>query len=209
MSGGSRPREGAVGVAWGNDRVLGGTSHLLLMVTGLIALACAAPEAWHEKERAGGDPRNTTYRIEGRDVQLRSGVAETPAAPGSAAKVKTEIIGAPAHGDLDGDRVDDAALFLAHETGGSGTFYYVAAALRAGDLYRGTNAIFLGDRVKPGTLEIRDRVLVVEYTDRLPGESFSVAPSEEVTVHLALRGGELVVAGGEQRSPSRASPTNP
>ncbi|MDF1551690.1 MAG: Gmad2 immunoglobulin-like domain-containing protein [Deferrisomatales bacterium] len=101
-------------------------------------------------------------------------------------------MGEPTHGDLDGDGVDDTALFLGHDPGGSGTFYYVAVALRRGNGYRGTNAVLLGDRVAPETLVVRNGVLIAGYVDRRAGEPMSASPTVRATAYLVLQGTELV-----------------
>jgi hypothetical protein len=76
-------------------------------------------------------------------VQLINGRSEVEPAPGSAAKVVTQIFGNEATGDLDGDDVADTAFVLTQSSGGKGTFYYVAVARKSGDGWTGTNAILL------------------------------------------------------------------
>jgi hypothetical protein len=78
-------------------------------------------------------------------------------------------------GDLNEDGNEDAALFLVHQPGGSGTFYYIAAALNANGGFRGTNAVLLGDRIAPQTIEIRDGVVNRSYTD-LPEQNITFTP---------------------------------
>ncbi len=144
---------------------------------------------------AGTDPANATYRIEGEPVALRDGAAAVPAAPGSAAQRRTTVSGKPAYGDLDGDGDDDAAVFLVHDPGGSGTFVYLAAALREARGYRGTQALLLGDRVAPRELRIRNGVVTASYTGRRPGEPLAAPPSVEESAHFTLEGDELRALG--------------
>jgi hypothetical protein len=162
-----------------------------------VGPACAASGSGRGIGGAGNsalaaDPLHAVYQVDGQLVRLSGGLAEAPAAPGSATRVRTAIYGEPTYGDLDGDGIDDAALFLLHDPGGSGTFYYLAAALRTGDGYRGTNAVLLGDRVAPQTIVIRNGVLVARYLDRRPGEPMAAAPTVGVTKVLVLQGGEVV-----------------
>jgi hypothetical protein len=138
------------------------------------------------------DPRNATYEVAGRPVTLVNGLSEIEAAPGSASKVTTRYFGNEATGDLDGDGVPDSGFVLTQSTGGSGTFYYAAAALKTSTGYVGTNAVLLGDRIAPQTTEIRDRTLIVNYADRQPGEPLSASPSVGVSRYLKLVGGRLV-----------------
>ena len=129
---------------------------------------------------------NATYRIEKQAFRLINGRSEVQAAPGSAIKITTVVFGKPAYGDLNHDGQEDAALFLVHDPGGSGTFYYVAAAIAAGGSYRGTNAVFIGDRVSPRTIQIRDGVIVAEFDDRSPDQPMAAAPSISKTMYLRL-----------------------
>ena len=132
--------------------------------------------------------KNATYLIEGTSVTLVGGTAESPVAPGSAAKVITTYFGNEASDDLNGDHVPDTAFILTQTSGGSGTFYYVAAALKDGPSYQGTNTVLLGDRIAPQTTEIYDHQIVVNYADRLPGEPMTTLPSVGMSKYLRVRG---------------------
>ena len=182
-----------------------------LVVTGLILLA-AGSATMSAGPAMGADtgpvdsPLDATYRIEGAPVRLHRGRAGRPAAPGSATRTETRVVGAPAHGDIDGDGDSDALLFLASESGGSGTFYYVAAAYRDAGGYRGGPAVLIGDRITPRRLAVLHGVVVVDYLDRASGEPMAVQPRHALTAYLipdgaawhpvvALAPGEKVVEG--------------
>lgn len=137
------------------------------------------------------DPRNASYRIDGREIRLTDGRSETEAAPGSATRETTTLFGDPVFGGLREGSYRDAALLLVHDPGGSGTFYYAAAALREEDGYRGTDAVLLGDRVAPQGIEIRNHVVIVRYADRRPGEPMSAPPSVGRSAYLTLKEGRL------------------
>lgn len=156
------------------------------------AITCAGCEKDVGPSRGvAADPYNTTYVIEDRSIALIEGRSEVEAAPGSATRTITSVFGKPVYGDLDGNRDEDAVVLLVHDPGGSGTFYYVAAALNGKDDYRGTNAVLLGDRVTPQDVEIRNGVVVVKYTDRRPEEPMSASPSVNRSIYLTLQGGRL------------------
>ncbi|MEE4261219.1 MAG: hypothetical protein V2I56_00930, partial [Desulfobacteraceae bacterium] len=97
----------------------------------------------------------------------------------------------PVYGDLNGDGRDDAALFLVYDPGGSGTFYYVATAIARDGIFQGTNAVLLGDRIAPRTINIRNKVIAVYYADRRPDEPMAAAPSIVKTMYLTLKKGRL------------------
>ena len=140
---------------------------------------------------SAADPRNATYMVDGRQVSLNDGRCETEAAPGSASRIATVVFGKPVAGDLDGDGDEDAALFLMHSPGGSGTFYYVVVSINDGGGYRGTNAVLLGDRISPLQIGIRDGVVVVDYADRRPDDPMAAPPSVGKTKYLILHNGCL------------------
>ena len=131
--------------------------------------------------------RNAEYSIGGQPVRLVAGVAEAPAAPGSAAKIVTRYFGNEVWGDLNADGREDVAFLLVQETGGSGTFFYAVAALDLVGGYVGSHGVLLGDRIAPQTTELRaDGVVVVSYADHAPGESLSTPPSVTRSIWLKL-----------------------
>jgi len=67
--------------------------------------------------------------IDGQPVLLRDGVSEVQPVPGAASTVVTRYFGNELRQDLDGDGVEDVSFLLTREIGGSGTYYYVVAAL--------------------------------------------------------------------------------
>jgi hypothetical protein len=155
----------------------------IVIVALLFALTLPSPEDY---EYTSG-----TYVIDGQTVTLTKGRAETSIAPGSASKMVTEYFGNDVSGDLNGDGLADAAFVLTQTSGGSGTFYYVVAALRTESGYTGTNAILLGDRIAPQTLEVKDGRLVANYAERKPDEPFSVRPSVGVSTYMEIQNNVL------------------
>jgi hypothetical protein len=119
------------------------------------------------------DPQNGTYIIEGQSVTLVHGNATQEIVPGSASKTITKYFGNEAIGDINGNGTNDVAFLLTQETGGSGTFYYLAVLL---DNNTGTNAILLGDRIAPESTEIKDGKIIVNYADRKPEDPMTVSP---------------------------------
>jgi len=137
------------------------------------------------------NPADASYVIEGQSIKLTDGKASVEAAPGSASKTVTQIFGEPVLGDIDNDGKTDAAVMLVQGSGGSGTFFYVAAAMNTGSETRGTNAILIGDRIAPQNLEIRNGEVIVNYADRKPGEPMTAQPSVGVSKYLTVLNGVL------------------
>ncbi|MCX6226982.1 MAG: hypothetical protein NTV01_19905 [Bacteroidia bacterium] len=140
------------------------------------------------------DPKNATYTIEGDSIALINGKAEKEIAPGSASKIEVMAWGEPAIGDLSAGEANDAALILAYSAGGSGTFYYVVAALKDPQSGKamGTNAIILGDRIAPQNISIDIGKIIVNYANRKNSEPFSVTPTVGITRTFSVQGGTLM-----------------
>jgi hypothetical protein len=129
--------------------------------------------------------KDIAYTIQGRIVDLENGAAEIDG-------VTTKYFGNEVEGDLNEDGVSDIAFLLTQEPGGSGTFYYVVAALKTDDGYTGTAAAFLGDRIAPQTTEINAGRVVANYAERMEGEPMTTEPSLGVSKYFAVINGQLV-----------------
>ena len=164
----------------------------------LIVVLGAAFYLWKNEASAPQPPittqadyKNTSYAIDGKTVTLVDGVAETDAAPGSASKVTTRYLGNELKTDLNGDGREDVVFILTQAGGGSGTFYYVVAALNTENGFVGSDGYLLGDRITPQTITVSDNpnqkgVVVVRYADRKAGEPMTTAPSVDKRVDLKL-----------------------
>lgn len=170
-------------------RILALVIVLAVLVVGVFSLNAYL----HKEKRAyvAPDHKNAEYLINGQRVRPVDGVAETAAAPESAAKVVTQYFGNELVTDLDGDGDEDVAFLLTQTTGGSGTFYYAVAALNTVDGYVGSDGYLLGDRIAPQTTEVspnprHKHVVVFNYADRARDESMAVAPSVGKSVYLKI-----------------------
>jgi len=139
------------------------------------------------KQSSAKSPDQACYVIEKQEVCLINGQIELSAAPGSATKITTSIFGRPVYGDLDGDGTNDAVMLLVQNSGGSGIFYYVAAAFNTNGTFTGTNAKFLGDRISPQNIEIRDGLIIVNYADRKVDEPMTASPTIGHSSYLVLK----------------------
>ena len=142
--------------------------------------------------QALSDYKNIAYQIDGQEILLKNGSAESPAGPDSEETVTTEYFGNEAKGDFNNDGTGDVAFVLTQSGGGTGVFFYVAVALKTVGGYKGTNVIFLGDRIAPQTTEFRNGEIIVNYADRKPNEPFSTTPSVGVSKYLKVNGLQLV-----------------
>ncbi len=148
-----------------------------LAIIAVVAILLAGPRDTIEVTLANS-PADATYLIEGEAIV--------------ASDATIRLFGEPTLGDLDGDGDLDAGVILEYQPGGTGTFYYVAAAVNTGTRYQGTNAFLLGDRIAPQTLEIRNGMLIANYADRAADEPFSIRPSFGKSLYTKLSGFQLV-----------------
>jgi len=142
----------------------------------------------------------TTYPVEGAPdgvVSLVDGSAEIPM-PDSTSMLMVDVVNAIA-ADLDGDGVDDAAVILVSNSGGTGFFYSVYGVFADPDQTVVTNEIPIGDRISiddfsPDSItgEIR-----VRYRDHSDAVGFADAPDVNVVSDIQLlRTGAAKVAEG-------------
>lgn len=144
---------------------MGRVSYFLLIMVCVLLAACAARRP---------DVGNISYKVEGQPITPQSDHA-------------WRYVGDTVRGDLNGDGIDDLALLLVNESGGSGTFYYLAAALAETEGYDGTNALLLGDRIAPRGIVIAKGVITVNYAERVAGASFSEVPTANVTKYFKVK----------------------
>lgn len=148
--------------------------------------ACDDKRSADAKE-AAIDPYNHAYVIDKEKVVLKNGHARK-AIPGTTAIIITEVIRRPVHVDLDGDGEDEAVVLLMQHTGGSGTFYYLAAASKMAMI----DAIYLGDRIKTRPLQTAEDMVIVNYLDRKTSQPMSTFPLVEKRRRFRLSDNALV-----------------
>lgn len=140
------------------------------------------------------DALNTFYYVDGREIMLKDGYYEAIIDPVSGAKLVVRAFGAVTTGDISHDDQDDLVLMLSYDPGGSGTFYYVAAAINKDGFYYGTNAILLGDRIAPQNINIENKIIVANYADREPGDSMIDEPSQGKSKYIKYENDQLLEA---------------
>ena len=170
--------------------------YLIVLLVVSVAPVCCAVIGTQDSQTAAGriadSPLAASYQIEGQWITLNNGHAEQPAAPGSASAIRTEVVGRWIGSDLEGDGDRDAVMILVHEPGGSGTFYYLAAALARGGGYRGLNAVLLGDRITLRDIAVTDSLIQVNYLHRAFHEPMTARPYIEGRLVVVLDNGKLV-----------------
>ncbi|MCB0149670.1 MAG: hypothetical protein KDE01_18750, partial [Caldilineaceae bacterium] len=167
-----------------------------MLATGLAVAALPAFAAAPQQD-GGLTPdalANATYQSDyaaNGEITLVDGQAEEEIAPGSASKLVVTLIEPTAFGDLNGDGIDDAAVLLASESGGSGTFIDLHAVLDEDGAPVDAASAFLGDRVQVNSLVIEDGVIVVELVTQGPTDPMC-CPTQEENRTYELVDGALV-----------------
>lgn len=176
-----------------------------LWVALAVALAAVAVFVFVRDTRHGEDAAAVNNQpvgsldvtIENRSFTLVDGVAEKPAAPDSAAKDTLRMVGPEVRGDVTGDGAPEVALLLSNDSGGSGTFYYAVLAIANGNSWHATNALPLGDRIKPKGIEFTDGHFVYRFLERAPGQPMAETPTVERSVLIRFDPASERISAGQ------------
>lgn len=120
--------------------------------------------------------KNASFLLEGSNVQLTDGISAVPIENSSLVNL-TKYYGCPSSGQLEDKKTAALSFVISNESGGSGTFYYLAAAVEKDGGYIIIDPVFIGDRIKPIETSINNGILIISYLDRAAGEGYSAEPS--------------------------------
>ena len=143
--------------------------------------------------------RNATYSgIYDEPITLTEGVYEgEPAGEGDLSRPMVQYVDdAELTGDLDGDGVADAVVFLIERGGGSGAFTYVAAQLNRDGQPADAGAVRIGDRIQVKSAAIEAGQVALDIITQGPGDPACCATHQARTTY-ALQEGKLVETTGE------------
>lgn len=175
-----------------------------LFCAALLALSAACSDQSGTTEEvsaeADGRFRQALANLEIKTDAVSSGVAklqdgyfEQPAAPGSASKTKIQIT-RKAFGDLNADGAEDAAVILATDSGGSGTFYYLAAVINSEGAAEHVGTEFLGDRVEIESVNISAGSISVSFLSHATGQPMAESPASRQILSFVVSDRRLVKA---------------
>ena len=168
--------------------------------TPVLTFARAEADAAGQQEWTADLLKNATYTIEDLgDVQLVNGEYTHQYGEG-ATMINTVGIADMVLGDLDGDGDDDAAVILWWQSGGTGTFLYLAAMRNDNGVPQQAGITALGDRVQPGALTIIDSAIVLEALTHGPSDPMC-CPSQKTVQTYTLEGDALTLVSSETVSP--------
>jgi len=179
--------------------VLGAMLAALLTLSACVAVSTPGATQAISKEAL----RNATY----------SGIYDTPVTL-TDGQLKQVIEGQPftleyvdnqeLYGDLDGDGVQDAVVFLIERGGGSGAFTYVAAQLNRGGQPVDAGAVRIEDRIGVKSAAIQDGKVVMEIITQGPGD-VACCSSHKSPRTYSLENGKLVEVAGKDQALKRIS----
>ena len=141
-------------------------------------------------------------------VQLTDGLYEgAPFVEGGASRPTVRMLPLTAIGDLDGDGLADAAVLLVENSGGSGSFFFLAAVANRAGLPENVVTVPLGDRVSPSYLAIEDGAIVVDTAAFAESDPLC-CPSLKVRTTYVLRGTALEIIATEPLDTAEPAPAD-
>ena len=138
--------------------------------------------------------KNTEYSSDnatGGKAKLTDGVYREKYDANSATELVVTLTEPVAYGDLNGDGVEDAAVVLVADPGGSGTFYFLSAVLNDNGKPKSVSTVLLGDRIKLKDLAITAGAIAANIVTQGPGDPMC-CPTQDETLTFKLQGGTLV-----------------
>jgi len=151
--------------------------------------AARAPTAREVPELSAAALRNATYPsqyIDAGIVRLENGRYED-----ADLRIVVSLLPEYAVGDLDGDSIPDAAVILATNTGGTGTFEDLVFVMNRAGEPEPAASVFLGDRVPVEHIRILEGRVEVDLTMHGPGDPMC-CPTMDVTRQFDFEGGGIV-----------------
>lgn len=132
------------------------------------------------------DPSSTSFIFDDGTITLSGGKSEN-----EETGEEISLLEERAFGDINSDKKNDAVVFLARSGGGSGVFIYAAAYVSGPVNYKGSNAVFLGDRIAPQTISVNNGTVTVYYLDRGEDEPFASEPTVPTSKQFIYQNGAL------------------
>ena len=137
------------------------------------------------------DPRNATFKFEDGSITLNKGTNSEPVTKGSSTMQETSILDPIGYGDINKDGKEDAVVALIQSGAGTGSFIYIGAYVSGTIEYKGTNTIYVGDRIIVKSIIIDKGEITFSYIDRKPDEPMDAEPTVSAYKTFVYTNGEL------------------
>ena len=125
-------------------------------------------------------------------VALIDGIYREKFLPGSSTEIVVRLSDQIALGDLNGDRVEDAAVVLISNPGTSGTYYDLAVVVNLKGYGFNVASEALGEGIQVKAVAIASEVIKVEMVVHGPHDP-KCCPTLPITQSYRLQGNELVL----------------
>jgi len=136
-------------------------------------------------------PTNATFIFEDGPLTLKNGSITSDLGPGNASKQDTSLTDTIGYGDINNDGKEDAVVALIQSGGGTGTFIYIGGYVSGPVGYKGTNVVFVADRIMPKSISVEKGEITFAYLDRKPDEPMDAEPTVSAYKTYIYSNGEL------------------
>ncbi len=143
---------------------------IVILSIGVLVVLFFALNAYIYSEKQGDglpqDFKEVTFSISGEPVSLTNGVAQARTNLGGDALTTVRYFGNEVSHDVDGDGIEDMAFLITQETQAGNEYFYLVAALKRENGYVGSQAVLIGDRIKPQSTDVGEgRSVIVNYVE--------------------------------------------
>jgi hypothetical protein len=139
---------------------------------------------------------NMTYIYNDMPVTLENGIFQEKPDETAATFITNLSVYKTAFGDLTNDGLDDAAVILVDDPGGSGTFLSLYSVIDQGSALTSTAGSGLGDRTKIEKLWIENGQVMLDVIRHGPDDPMC-CPTEAATLVYVVQNGNLVEVATE------------
>ncbi len=163
-----------------------------MIIVGLMLFSCTAaiqPQGSLTSEALMNGVYQSTWSLLGK-VKLTNGISTESFIPSSSTQIVVRMGEPIATGDLNGDKVDDAAVILISNPGTAGTYYDLAAVLNMGGTPYNIAIEPLGQNIQVKSLSITSGVIRVDMMVQGPRDP-QCCPTLAVTRNFKLQGNQL------------------
>jgi heat shock protein HslJ len=130
-------------------------------------------------------------------VTLKNGEYRGPAAPGSISAMTVKLTERQTFGTVHGR--DAAAVVIVTDPGGSGTFFDLVLLFKKNDGWVNVDTVFLGDRVKVYSIDIKDNEILLGMITHGPKDALC-CPTWEITRRYAIQADRLIAREGATKA---------
>jgi heat shock protein HslJ/major membrane immunogen (membrane-anchored lipoprotein) len=180
-----------------------------LLLMALLATACSSSAA-STLDQSGDEItplteqmlKNGTYEgIYQEAIQLTDGLFEgQPFVDGGASRPTVTFTGVYVWGDLNSDGVDDAVVVLVESSGGSGSFFYLAAVLNRNGNPENVATYLLGDRAQVQSITAAEGNIEIHTVAHGPDDPMC-CPTQKAILNFRLDGEHLIKLSEETSGP--------